>query len=1639
LKEQLLARSARVEDIERLKEEFSRQRRDIQEHNEAELENLRMYFEQRLRSTEENYREEVAMLQLRLVEGALEDSALKTGDSSFLSEGGQAEEEKCDILAEITLKLEQHKEEVAALRIEDLKTRHALELEQQRAKLSDSHLKALVRLRGLSTCDVTLTDEEEEEEEEGQRELQVESPVKERALELDRVREQNSHMLTRAQEEVEERARATLEQSQDRASPQGGPQSTQDSPQATQSPHSGAGRHELQAQCENELNAARSAGGRPEEQTEAELQEAHSRFLEEQRRQEATIGELRQQHRAELEALEAELHAKHRAELEALEAELHAKHRAELEALEAELHAKHRAELEALEAELHAMHRVEVEALEAELEALEAELHAKHRAELEALEAELHAKHRAELEALETVLQEANLAQLEAQEAELQARHRQEREELEARMLLNMDTLESSYLAEIEAVRGEGEQALRDLREASERARQEAEKRHAAELLSSAEQLKRGLAQLQMGTFTAMAAELKEAHQVELTAALVSQCEALKMEQRRALQAADEEHSATMQELRELHSSEIQRAQEQLASLREQHEQQLQEQREGLSRQRLHLEQEEQQLLQRVAHLKEEFAVEKAATLEEWAHKAQVWGDTVDQLSKQLQEQQAQSSQLRAEASSLQGALQGKRSEMETLQTLLQRRERENQEGENLLTMLRTDLGTAAQQRAGLQKVLLEVLWSTITTEDAIRERDTQEKGEGGEDRRDSALMDEGLDLSQRLSESLFAGAELDPEGEAVVLGACVRLRSAVDKLLELLTESTRQLEHVHLEEHLGEVKTDTEQLVLQHRLLLEQLDTEAGLKSQLELELHKAEGLMDGYVAEKAALEEALQQKETQAERLVEELEGLRGELQELGEERTLLLRQMDCIAGRLGDPEKELLQEAARLAQEKLDVQRQAHKDRSGLAARLKLLEGELEEQEGCRQEQEEKQRAHTEDLQQHLQALERQLKHHRQFMDEQAVEREHERDEFQQEIKKLEAQLKQPNKPCSGGDGRVEKIEDLVLQVESLQAAMKQKMEDYSALLLAKEQLQQDSAEQNEEIDKMAGRIRELEQALLSSSEANRALAQLEQELQKARRTEQELLQDKEALQQQQFAHRLQISALQSKLDESRHVFPESSAEHTLKEQLQAVRQTLLYKEKEVGVLLEQLEQVQRDVAIKAQEVLQLHMRLTHLTEHNSTCVSQLQGEISSLKETVSSLRRQEADRDHPSCTLPLPLALLNEKNQEIDHLNEQILRLQQEVDVSKDNKAAEEKRAELEELRSQVEHLRSDHARLRQDKEHEVEQLHEVISKLQEELAQLGPNRHEVSDPQDHSPEPHPFWPPQEESLGQELSRQGLQSSHARLAELRGQLALAASDNQALQSLLHTQERTFRGQLETLGRSLAEERQREEKALLKQQVGELEQRHSESCAALHAHRATLAELKADIHNLHTAKRQALSQREGRLQEEIERLKQEVTSNRSHIQDLNSQLVEKVAEHAETHKEVLMCAEETLAKAEQALREREEQLAGLRVEHEALRVELAAVKEGLSSSTERAEKLLEEGQTKDRALAELEVYNQRLKAELRGLQEDLALQEEEVAYQQRELDDLRDRYAIQGPAYSSAHSAAKAARDDFSWPLS
>ncbi|XP_056151383.1 pericentrin [Lampris incognitus] len=1878
LKEQLLARSSRVDDIERLKAEFSEQRREIREQNEAELESLRRYFEQRLRTAEEGHREEIALLQLRLVEGALEESVLKTGEVSFMSEG-KDEEKNDEELDTLRWQLEErhelelsnlrssmtlsYKEELLQARsdltdryyedLQELKTRHALELEQLRARLSDSHVQDLTRIRLEAARQVEVEVEQRIwcHSEELRTRMTIIQTLENRLSALSKQHEAELQRNTQQLKwEFAEDLRVGLEeaQKQERESvteeltlrSQAEAQRLREECQEEQEAHLSALEEDFERRLEEERTDLKRAlqeemdyfmslqayldidqtpqflAVAPENQIELEMkratrhraaillrQQGKARLYQAQDRFQKENAQLEQRLAQKDEFTLGELREKHQAELQCQRATLLKKHSQEIDTL----CAKNKAQLDSLSAN----HREKLTAMAAELDS-------KHKAVLVALEATLDSKWKAELDSREAVLRETSQAQLEALEAELVSKHQEERDELERRMLGNMDTLEATYLKEVQTLRDEMVQL--EERHHQEVNHQKVEHRHEMEhqrieQLSVREELRKELAQVHMEKFSAMAAELSHAHQAELSAqkeALDAEhCKALETLKKQVLEL-EQQHSMAFQELSHTYTME----KEQLI---EQHQLQMQELKsisareleacrreceEESSRQRLHFLEEvellkvqsEERLQDRINQLKAEFEDQKEAELEvlrrsftsERELKECSYTEKMSQLTAQLQQLDAVVAQLRAEVGCLQGELEGKRAEMETLDTLLQRRERESQEGGNLLKMLTEDLQTAKQERLELhqaneklRKVLLEVIHSTVTTEELIGQginvrakiseqatnqnsssvnRDTLESGVS------FGYVSTDLEPSQLLSESLvMSNTHIHPVEEETALSACSRLRHTVHILLELLNQANAQLEQTHgvhlsLEERFSQGREDSAQLLVQHKLLLEQLDQEAGKKSQLQLELHKAEGLLEGYATEKATMEEALQQKEAQEERLVEELEGLkvhlhqmeglRAELesiqlqhQVLSEEHTILLRQKDHLSAGLGKREKGLLAEAERLAGERLDLQRQAEKDHSTLSKRLRALETEMDEQETKGLEREQQHKTHTDDLNQHIQALEKQLKNNRQFIDEQAVEREHERDEFQQEIRRLEALLRQTARGQASGDNNGEQIEDLVLQVESLQAVIKDRTEDHASLLLANQQAQRDIAERNEEIDKLAGRIRELEQALLSSAESNRSVSQLEQELHRMKLREQELTQDKQALEQQQLSNRLQISALQSKLDETKHCYHDNTPDPTqqLRDALDTAQQNLQTKEQEVEVLVSELEQVQRDLGIKEAELKHLTLQLEMLTDHNAAQVNQLQEEIAQLKENVSTLtilqEEQEGRKNEEGGEQSLSSALLEEKNQEIDHLNQEIQRLEQQLENTGDNSVSALE-AELEDLRSQVEHLHCDITRLRQDKQEEEERLHEVISTLQAELATLGPTLHEVSDSQDgdsvnpspsRSPEPH-HCPIRgagrkgaPDSLKQELRLTHSASSHslhARLEAVQSQLETAEAEKEALERLLLTQEEEYRGNGEALGKRLIEEREKAdalqgllvlkeaeltevrahaerleekeehwkvleeerdcwqaqfsemntlcgEKAQLCTLVTELKRQeqdrvqememlkireeemkremdvvkennlmHERQVQELRAKVGTLeklvAEGRAEVITLETVKgelfaeREALRKREGQLQEEIERLRLEVASQRAFIQELSLQLMESKAKQEKAEKEVMTHAEVTLAKTDAALRQREAELARLRAEHQALRGELATVKEGLSTSTERAEKLLEEGQTKDRALADLETNNQRLKAELRGLQEDLAVQEEELAYQQRELQNLRQRCQQQDtPAHNQGYT--------------
>ena len=56
------------------------------------------------------------------------------------------------------------------------------------------------------------------------------------------------------------------------------------------------------------------------------------------------------------------------------------------------------------------------------------------------------------------------------------------------------------------------------------------------------------------------------------------------------------------------------------------------------------------------------------------------------------------------------------------------------------------------------------------------------------------SLVDEGLDLSQRLSESMFTGPELDSSARDVVSSAGRRVKQATERALDLLDDAIRKV-----------------------------------------------------------------------------------------------------------------------------------------------------------------------------------------------------------------------------------------------------------------------------------------------------------------------------------------------------------------------------------------------------------------------------------------------------------------------------------------------------------------------------------------------------------------------------------------------------------------------------------------------------------------------------------------------------------------------------------------------------------------------------------------------------------------------------------------------------------------------------
>ncbi|XP_073889926.1 pericentrin isoform X12 [Macaca fascicularis] len=1408
LHEQLLARASHVEDLEQLKQ------REKTQH-ESELEQLRIYFEKKLRDAEKTYQEDLTLLQQRL-QGASEDALLDPVEVGLSCVGleEKPEKERKDHVDE--LNPERHKESLPCFQAElEESHRHLLEAPesplciQREGHVSDRRCAETSasgqgwrlepsegRSQGLPWVHLQGVQDRalEADTEVAARVLGLETEHKvklsllqtelKEEIELLKIENRNLYEKlqheTRLKENLEKVKHNLVEDHQEELN--NAKQKTELMKQEFQKKEMDwkVMKEELQREAEEKLTLMLlelREKAESEKQTivnKFELREAEMRQLQDQ--QAAQILDLERsltEQQGRLQQLEQELTSDDALRCSQCGREPPTAQDGELAAL----HVKEDCALQLILARSRFLEeRKEItEKFSAEQDAFLQEAQEQHTRELQLLQerhqqrllsvtAELEARHQAALGELTASLESKQGALLAARVAELQTEHAADLSALETRHLSSLDSLESCYLSEIQTIREEHRRALELLRADFE------------------EQLRKQ----------------DSLHQTILT--------------------------------------------QELEKLKQKHDEELQSVRDGLRTAA------STELAGTVAHELQgahqgEFGSEKKAALHEkektlWLQSAQAQPfhqEEKESLSLQLQKKNHQVQQLKDQVLSLSHEIEECRSELEALQ---QTRERENREGANLLSMLKADVDLSHSERGALQDALRrllglfgETLRAAITLRSRIGERVglcLDDAGAGlalsaapaqEETWSDVALpeldrtlsecaeMSSVAEISSHMRESFLMSPESVRECEQPVRRVFQSLSLAVDGLLEMALDSSRQLEearqiHSRFEKEFSFKNEETAQVVRKHQELLECLKEESAAKAELALELHKTQGTLEGFKVETADLKETLAGKEDSEHRLVLELESLRRQLQQAAQEQAALREECtrlwsrgeatatDAEAREAGTAvtaahkDSALRKEVEDLTREQSETRKQAEKDRSALLSQMKILESELEEQlsqhRGCA-----KQAEAVTALEQQVASLDKHLRNQRQFMDEQAAEREHEREEFQQEIQRLEGQLRQVAKPQPWGPH--DSQAPLDGEVELLQQKLREKLDEFNELALQKESADRQVLRQEEE-------IKRLEETNIN---IRKKMAELQEEVEKQKNIVKELAQDKELLKKQQMSSLLLASTLQSTLDAgSCPEPPPGSPPEGPEVQLEVTQSALLQRESEVLDLKEQLEKMKGDLESKNEEILHLNLKLDLKNSQTAVRLGELQ------EESVSS-------------------------------------------------KVVYTRSSEIEELKATIENLRENQKRLQKEKAEEIEQLHEVIEKLQHELSLMGPVVHEVSDSQAGS-------------LQSELLCS--QAGGPRGQALQGELEAALEAKEALSRLLADQERGHSQALEALQQRLqgaeeAAERQLAElersAALREAEVEGMASRIQEFEAALKAKEAMIAERNLEIDALNQRK--------------------------------------------------------------------------------------------------------------------------------------------------------------------------------------
>ncbi|XP_052683302.1 A-kinase anchor protein 9-like isoform X12 [Crassostrea angulata] len=957
-----------------------------------------------------------------------------------------------------------------------------------------------------------------------------------------------------------------------------------------------------------------------------------------------------------------------------------------------------------------------------------------------------------------------------------------------------------------------------------------------------------------------------------------------------------------------------------------------------------------------------------------------------------------------------------------------------------------------------------------------------------------SNLTDEGLDLSQRtITESIFQGPDLDTEGEELLTDASNRLQGSVSRLLDMIEDTTHQLYDSKRTQHdlVTSVSSgQQESLSVSTRCeeLEERLREEVEAKEYLAMELHKAEGLIEGYSTERDQREQQVRDLEEKTEALVLELETTKNKLLDLETShheatslRSEMQRQRELLNDNVGDQaqvtmgavtapssDQALMLELNKLNDEKRSLQLQLRTTTEKYEKRVAELENAGEETERHYVELLEKKKLVVEDLQLQLDSVEKQLKSNRQFIesmnltnDEQANEREQERDEFVREVEKLKKSLSDQEKK-QAAENRLQR------EVENLTEELQDRIDSHSEIVQQTQRLKRDLSDKQMTSEELAAVVRQLEQEVEEQAKTEQAhklkIRQLEQMLERRRsvsemsdkmaaeqeeeecesasesestgsetramrrrrklpshislQQEEALYQEKEQLQLQLEDQLKQISALRNQLDEMRHRgdysggFLDDSQTSSLQRQVDNQREVTEEKDKEIAELKEQLNDLKESLSNKEKLISQLTNQIQASDQANQSeapkedKAADLRIENEDLKRRLRSL---EKHLDGTPMSV-LSQNLLEEKNQEIDHLTQQLDRLRFEIAALKSGDALAEMQTEVDKLRSELERKEMELVRASQASTFSDLSDTDGIPAASESFTEKTNLQQELED-----------------SVAQKMEEfEQLKSAlQQKEEEIVGQQQSIQEKEEVIAGLNMTLDEKVT-ELEKVSKELTAEREKT------QQVTSPMSEDTYLNEILQEKETLIEQMNGQIEGL-TAEVESLSDFQYKLQEDFDTVQQMLEEKEREIDTLSKELGERTQED---HSEELLKLEMEISKLKKDLKEKDnvieekeeemyllnekleqqqdsqkEEVSELKVKVTSLEDELDDLRKEVKDKHEEMTQLRSDGETKEMTIqdlqAEIETYQQKQEEQFQKLQS----LEEQLGEVRRQSEDTED----------------------------